>query len=86
MCCDVTMCHHQVVLVYLTCSFYFLALFREFERPCGAVTIDSYLAVELMVLLIVGRRLKTSPCSGLVIVGMLLKQAPIEVAIGAVSA
>jgi hypothetical protein len=66
------MCHHHAVLVYLTCSFDFFALFRELERPSGAVRYySSYLAVELMVLLIVGRRLKTSPCSGLVKVGML---------------
>jgi hypothetical protein len=61
---------------------------RNYARKAFAeqLAIDSYLAVELMVLLIVGRRLKTSPCSGLVKVGMLLKQAPIEVAIGIVSA
>jgi hypothetical protein len=35
------------------------------------LAIDSYLAVKLMVLLIVGRRLKTSPCPGLLKVGML---------------
>jgi hypothetical protein len=56
------------------------------KGPAEQLAIGSYLAVELMVLLIVGRRLKTSPCFGLVKVGMLLKQAPIEVAIGIVSA
>jgi hypothetical protein len=80
------MCHHHVVLVYLTCSFYFLLLLGSSKGLAEQLAIDSYLAVELMVLLIAGKRLKTSPCTGLVKVGMLSKQAPIEVAIGAVSA
>ena len=65
---------------------YFLLLLGSSKGLAEQLAIDSYLAVELMVLLIVGRRLKTSPCSGLVTVGMLLEQVPIEVAIGAVSA
>jgi hypothetical protein len=52
-----------------TCIPYVLILFLALLREKGLaeqLAIDSYLAVELLVLLIVVRRLKTSPCSGLV--------------------
>ncbi len=77
------MCHHHAVLVYLTCSFDFLLFLGSLKDLPEQLAIDSYLAVELMVLLIVGRRLLHVPdlsksgCS---------KQAPVEVAISDVSA
>ena len=50
---------------------YFLLFLGSSKGLAEQLAIDLYLAVELILLLIVGRRLKTSPCSGLVKVGML---------------
>jgi len=41
--------HHQVILVYLTCSFNFRSFHGSSKGLAKQLVIDSYLAIELMV-------------------------------------
>ena len=77
--------HHQVVLVYLSCSFFYLALLRELERLCEQYAIESCLALSLWHDLSSGKTEDVSHGSDFTEVGMLLEEAPIKVAIDVVT-
>ena len=77
--------HHQVVLVYLSCSFFYLALLRELERLCEEYAIESCLALSLWHDLSSGKTEDVSHGSDFTEVGMLLEEAPIKVAIDVVT-
>ena len=77
--------HHQEVLVYLTCSFFYLALLRELERLCEQYAIVLCLALSLWHELSSGKTEDVSHDSDFTEVGMLLEEAPIEVAIDVVT-